>query len=176
MSRIFGPIRQNGVVVPDMDRAITHWSETMGVGPWYVFDRVVTHDAYHRGEPSTLALKIALSYSGGVQIELIEQLDDTPSIYLDFLRASGGVGGLQHVSSWPTPDEFDHLIETCRRSGPELVWHGHIGSTRFGYADTTANGGTMFEFADLAPETKVFFSEIEKQAADWDGTDPIRRI
>ena len=35
MSRIFGPVRQNGYVVRDIEKAMTHWVEVMGVGPWY---------------------------------------------------------------------------------------------------------------------------------------------
>ena len=32
MSRIFGPVRQNGYVVRDIEKAMTHWVEVMGVG------------------------------------------------------------------------------------------------------------------------------------------------
>ena len=42
MSRIFGPVRQNGYVVRDIEKAMTHWVEVMGVGPWYYIDRVQT--------------------------------------------------------------------------------------------------------------------------------------
>ena len=35
MSRLLGPVRQNGYVVRDIEQAMKYWSETMGVGPWY---------------------------------------------------------------------------------------------------------------------------------------------
>ena len=37
MSRIFGAIRQNGYVVRDIESAMQHWVEAIGVGPWFHF-------------------------------------------------------------------------------------------------------------------------------------------
>jgi hypothetical protein len=34
MSRIFGEMNQVCWVVPDIDAAIRHWGERLGVGPW----------------------------------------------------------------------------------------------------------------------------------------------
>ena len=42
MSRIFGPIRQLGYVVQDIESAMRHWVEVEGVGPWFVLDRFET--------------------------------------------------------------------------------------------------------------------------------------
>ena len=33
MSRLFGPLRQMGYVVPDVEAAMKHWVEVCGVGP-----------------------------------------------------------------------------------------------------------------------------------------------
>src|SRR3954469_6497065 len=35
MSRLFGPLRQMGYVVPDVEAAMRHWIEVCGVGPWF---------------------------------------------------------------------------------------------------------------------------------------------
>jgi hypothetical protein len=40
----FGPIRQNGYVVRDIDAALRHWTEVLGVGPFYYFERVPSED------------------------------------------------------------------------------------------------------------------------------------
>jgi hypothetical protein len=61
-----------------------------GVGPWYVIRRLRQH-ALYRGEPCTVTTSIALAYSGDLQLEVIHQDDDTPSIYTEFL-ASGREG------------------------------------------------------------------------------------
>ena len=49
MSRLFGAIRQNGYVVRDINAAMDHWIEVMGVGPWFCFDRVKIDWFRHRG-------------------------------------------------------------------------------------------------------------------------------
>src|SRR6201999_3395061 len=40
MSRLFGPLRQMGYVVTDVDAAMRHWIEVCGVGPWFYADRL----------------------------------------------------------------------------------------------------------------------------------------
>lgn len=40
MSRFLGNVRQNGYVVRDMDAALRHWTEVLGVGPFYYIEQV----------------------------------------------------------------------------------------------------------------------------------------
>jgi len=87
MSRLFGEIRQNGYVVRDVEAAMKHWTEVLGVGPFFYFERVPIEGFRYRGEPSPLEASIALANSGPLQIELIEQRNDAPSMYRDFLAA-----------------------------------------------------------------------------------------
>jgi hypothetical protein len=98
MSRIFGAVRQNGYVVRDIQAAMKHWIEVMGIGPWYYMDRVKTDWFRHRGQSSSVEMSIALANSGDLQIELIQQRNDAPSLYKEFLDA--GHEGLQHMSYW----------------------------------------------------------------------------
>ncbi len=100
MSRLFGPIRQNGYVVRDIEAAMAHWIDVLKVGPWFYIDRVKTDWFRHRGQDSALELSIALANSGDLQIELIQQRNDAPSMYKEFLDS--GREGLQHVAFWST--------------------------------------------------------------------------
>ena len=120
MSRIFGPIRQNGYVVRDLKAAMRHWSEVMGVGPWFVADPAPLHDFRYRGEPSGCVVALALANAGPLQIELIEQLNDGPSLYKDFLDA--GLEGLQHVAFWTT--RYDDEVARAESLGFRI---GHSG-------------------------------------------------
>ncbi len=105
MSIRFGAIRQNGYVVPDIESAMGHWVEDLGVGPWYYIPSVRPKEFVYRGTPSNPEIAIALAFSGSLQIELIQPVDDAASAYRDFLEA--GHRGLQHVSSWP--DDYDDI-------------------------------------------------------------------
>ena len=51
MSRLFGPLRQMGFVVRDIEAAMRHWVEVCGVGPWFYADRLpLTSRAYLRDD------------------------------------------------------------------------------------------------------------------------------
>ena len=50
MSRLFGSIAQNGFVVRDIERAMDHWINVLGVGPWFYVERVKTDYFRYRGE------------------------------------------------------------------------------------------------------------------------------
>ena len=105
MSRIFGDVRQNGYVVRDIESALRHWTEVLGVGPFWYFEQAPVEDFRYRGEPSDVVVSIGLAQSGPLQIELIQQRNDAPSMYRDFLAA--GHEGLQHIAYWTTTFDAD---------------------------------------------------------------------
>ncbi len=72
MSRICGPVMQNGYVVRDVDEAMAYWIG-LGVGPFLVIPEMAFESFVCRGRQSDPRLKIAIASSGGLQIELIEQ-------------------------------------------------------------------------------------------------------
>ncbi|WP_082686571.1 VOC family protein [Mycobacterium sp. IS-3022] len=87
MTVLPGPIRQIGYVVTEIDRAIERWLE-LGVGPWFVM-RNLSLAARYRGAPCEITQSLALSNSGDMQLELIQQQSEAPSIFTEFLDASG---------------------------------------------------------------------------------------
>ena len=174
MSRLFGAIRQNGYVVRDINAAMTHWIDVMGVGPWFYFERVKIDWFRHRGRDSKLEVSIALANSGDLQIELIQQRNDAPSMYRDFLAA--GREGLQHVAYWTNTFEAD--LERCLAAGFVVGQAGVAGGAngRFVYFDTEAHPGTVVELSDSSGAKGAFFRHIADVARTWDGSDPVRRI
>jgi hypothetical protein len=88
------------------------------VGRWFYTEEVGTTEFRYYGSPSRLPrLSIALANSGDLQLELIQQRDDAPSLYLDTLAMNGETA--QHVAYW-TLDRFDELgarLSTARRCG-----------------------------------------------------------
>jgi hypothetical protein len=174
MSRIFGPICQNGYVVRDIQAAMDHWIKVMGVGPWYYVDRVKTDWYRYRGKDSPLEMSVALANSGDLQIELIQQRNDAPSMYREFLDA--GREGLQHVSFWTA--DYQALYDRALALGYRIGHEGQIGGEkgRFAYFDTEVNPGTVIEISDISGGKGRFFERIRQAAADWDGADPIRLV
>jgi len=174
VSRIFGAVRQNGYVVRDIEAALRHWTEVLGVGPFFYFERAPLDDFRYRGEPSPLEVSIALANSGPLQIELIQQRNDAPSTYRDFLAA--GREGLQHVAYWTT--SFDADLARIRARGIEVAQSGQVGgpSGRFVYLATETHPGTMVELSEVSGSKGRFFEHIAELARGWDGSDPIRRM
>jgi hypothetical protein len=174
MSRIFGPIRQNGYVVRDIERALHHWTTVLGVGPFFYFERAPITEFSYRGASSPLEVSIALGNSGDLQIELIQQRNEAPSMYRDFLTA--GREGLQHVAYWT--NDFEIELQRCVDTGLTIGQQGVAGGSngRFVYFDTEAHPGTVVELSDSSGAKGTFFEHIATLAKDWDGRDPVRRL
>ena len=172
MSRLFGPVRQNGYVVRDIEAALLHWTGVMGVGPFWYIERAPLQAFHYRGEPSPLEVSIALANSGDLQIELIEQRNDAPSMYRDFLAA--GHEGLQHVAFWTR--NFERDLEVARESGFQVAQSGQVGADgRFVYFESRGHPGTVVELSEVSGAKGRFFQHIREAAASWDGSDPIQR-
>lgn len=174
MSRFFGKVCRNGYVVRDIEAALKHWTEVMGVGPFYYIDRVKCDWFTYRGEPSPVEMSIALGNTGDLQIELIQQRNDAPSMYMDFLNA--GREGLQHMSWWTT--DYQAAYDRAIAAGFKVGHEGQIGGPqgRFVYFDTETHPGTVIEMSDISGAKGKFFEHIRKAAIGWDGTDPIRPV
>jgi hypothetical protein len=171
VSRLFGNVRQNGYVVEDINAALDHWTKTLGIGPFYKIDKIPLSSYRYRGEESPVELAVALGFSGGIQFELIQQLNDAPSPYLDFVRDHGF--GLQHISSWS--EQYDRDLRTVAAAGISVIADGKVtNGPRFCYFDTGMIGGTMIEMADFTPEFAARAAKMERAAREWDGIEPIR--
>lgn len=173
MSRFFGPVRQNGYVVRDIHAAMDHWINVLGVGPWFYVDRVKTDYFRYRGADSDMQMSVALADSGDLQIELIQQRNDAPSLYRDFLEA--GHEGLQHIAYWS--NDFQTLYDSLLAKGHAVGHEGAIGGEqgRFAYFDIPApHPGALLEISDISGPKGKLFEYIRHVAKDWDGSDPIR--
>src|SRR5919197_3411115 len=171
MSRLFGSIMQNGYVVRDIEAAMRHWIEVLGVGPWFYIEHLPVTDFEYKGQPSPVDVSIALANSGALQVELIQQRNDAPSMYRDFLAARHE--GLQHVAYWTTHFEAD--LSRLLAAGYSIDQSGRVGPPgRFIYFLTEAHPGTVVELSDISGPKGRLFARIAEAARHWDGTDPIR--
>jgi hypothetical protein len=171
MSRIFGEMRQIGIVVKDIEKAMRHWIDVCGVGPWFYAERLPMFNYRYRGKPyDTPHLSIALANSGDVQLELIQQRCQTPSLYHDFLNA--GHEGAQHWSSWPV--NFHEIREKALANGWHAGQEGDSARGPFIYFLEEGHPGTVIEMAEATPTRMRIFDRVRAAAKNWDGSDPIR--
>ncbi|MBI4768237.1 MAG: VOC family protein [Deltaproteobacteria bacterium] len=167
-----GPVRQVGYVVKDIEKGIQEWLN-LGVGPWFYAEKVSVQDFQYMGKSSDMQMSVALSNSGYMQIELIQQRDETPSLYRDFLQTCGE--GIHHVSHWV--EDFDEKSKTLFDLGYTIGHSGNIGrkNGRFAYFLNEKLPGTIIEISEMSGFKEKYFKSIAETCLDWDGSDPIRR-
>jgi hypothetical protein len=172
--RPFGPVMQNAFVVDDLDGELEHWTRTMGVGPFFVLEKIRFAELWFRGRRiEHLDLTVAIGYWDDLQIELIRQNDDGPSIYQEF-RARG-LTGLQHMGVIST--SLDEDLARLAARGIEPVQHGRTtANMRFAYVSTDHHAGGMIELIESGPAVDVAFRTMREAARGWDGRDPVRRF
>jgi hypothetical protein len=165
-----GPIRQFAYVVTDVDESIERWL-SVGVGPWFVMRSMPQTGTTYRGEESEPILSIGFANSGDMQIELIQQHNNAPSIYREFLDV--GRTGMHHVAYWA--EDFEGTMARANSAGYRTAQLGRAAGTGFGYLD----GGPAAEFVEvmqLNELTSGMMDHIRDAAVAWDGADPIRTI
>jgi hypothetical protein len=168
-----GPIVQNGYVVRDLEAAAHHWANKVGIGPFYMLEHVAYGPSYFRGRPLALDMSVAIAQWGDMQIELIQQHDDAPSIYTEFSARHGE--GLQHVGV--LSDHLDDQLRVLAAKGVEPVqWGATANGMRFVYVGTDAHPGGMVEIIENGPAVAAFFGKIRRAASTWDGTRPLRKL
>ncbi|WP_342363924.1 VOC family protein [Terrarubrum flagellatum] len=174
MSRVFGPIMQNGYVVRDLDKAMKHWTDTMGVGPFFVTAKIPFAECLYRGAPCDIDLAVAISFSGDLQIELVEQKNNVPSIYRDHLQRFGE--GLHHAGV--LSDDYAADVARLTSQGFSAVQHGSVTSgMRFAYFDSDRGfPGAMVELIEGSPGMRRFLDRVKTQAREWDGREPVRML
>jgi hypothetical protein len=171
MSRFFGPIRQLGYVVDDIEQAMDYWTRELGVGPFFYNERVPIVNYRYRGEAYEVHNSVALANSGYVQVELIQTRNDAPSMYRDFKQA--GRTGLQHVAMWT--ETFDEDLARLEAQGFEVQMSGEVGRNgRFVYFDTEYHPGTVIELSEVLGPKGTMFRMIREASEGWDGSDPVR--
>ncbi|MFE2867013.1 VOC family protein [Embleya sp. NPDC059259] len=173
MATAIGSIHQLGYVVRDVRAAMRHWTENLGVGPFFHFPDAGIVNTYYLGTRTDARIAVGIAYSGDLQIELIQQLNpEAPSAYTEFLSEHGE--GLHHLCHFTT--EYDAYVRRFADAGVEPYHWGDAGpQARFAYFPTEGHGGSVAEAYESTLHGD-FFAMMRDAARDWDGTDPVREV
>ncbi len=167
-----GEVFQLAYVPADFDGALKFWIETMGAGPFWALDHVQLENLRYEGAPSDVDFSMVIGYWGELQIELIRQHNDAPSIYKSWRDA--GSEGLHHVCI--LVDDMAHARKVCAAAGARVVQEGQVsGGGDVIYVDPGGGPGTMVEILKPGAGGREFFAHMKAAAKDWDGRDPVRR-
>ncbi|OHV28714.1 hypothetical protein CC117_30005 [Parafrankia colletiae] len=157
-------------MVPDLRAAITAWTGSAGVGPFFWFDGVAFTDGRHRGKAAAFPpVSAAIAYAGDLQIELVCQDDDHPGVFRDMFR--GGESGLHHMAV--TCADYEAERDAYLATGAELAFEGVAGTSRTCWIDTTPSLGFMVELLEPSQTRDAWFAHMRAAARAWDGSNPI---
>lgn len=135
-------VLQVGVVVKDLQKAMEHYWNILGIGPWhiYTFQPPFVSNTTLRGKPAPYTMRLALTQVGNIQWELIQPLDG-PSIYKEFLEQKGG--GLHHVAC--DMGDYDQAVAALKKHGIDILMSGATPVDTFAQMDTEKDLGTGIE-------------------------------
>ncbi|MCV7279970.1 VOC family protein [Mycolicibacterium flavescens] len=158
---------QIGHVVDDVLEASANWARTFGVGPFHVLP-VSEQRADYGGDVRTIRIQVAVAQAGPVQIELIQQHCDTPSIYADW----SGCDGVHQIAT--LTKDYDAKLAHFVSLGYRVAAQSEGGGLRVAYIDTVADFGFYTEIVQGPPAFLGQLQAIASTCADWDGRDPVR--
>ncbi|HVB85169.1 MAG TPA: VOC family protein [Candidatus Dormibacteraeota bacterium] len=162
---------QMSYVVKDIHQAMNEWIDKLKVGPWFLLPHFTGVDALYRGQPTSADVSIAMSFAGHMWIELIQPLDDAPSVYREAIDQRGY--GFHHWGVG-TP-QFDRDVARYQAAGCELAFFARVPSGgRVAYMDTTTTLPGMTELIELGASFDSVFSRMYRATIGWDTSDPIR--
>lgn len=164
----FGPIRQIGYVVDNVDAAMALWTTQAGIGPWTCF-RNVTLDGHHLGKPTRIRMNVGLGYQGAMQIELIEVVDDGG--VSPYRGADGRMLAGQHHVAWLSRD-LVRDIARAEANGLAVRFRGANATTQVAYLESPASPGTRFELIEVDAQTTAMFERGIAASRAWDGSGP----
>jgi hypothetical protein len=172
MNSNFGTIMQHGYIVEDVAATARQWAERLGVGPFYILDRIAMDQYYYRGVRTDVELCLGFGYWGSIQIELIQPLSKTDTLYSRALRESPGQ--LNHCAS--QVKDLDALIASRKLEG-RVIQSGHMPTgLKFVYLENYLPGGHHLELVQATDRALMAFAGMEKIAQRWDGTNPLRSM
>jgi hypothetical protein len=162
-----GAISQLAYVVEDIDASIARHIDVFGLGPWFTRPRFQPPAGRYRGQPTSPMFSLARAFSGHTMIELIQQHDDSPSVYNE--RGPG----FHHYGI--VTATFDEDVARYAELGYEEAFADVLPSgSRVIYVDATRDLPGMIELVEHTPEQERVYTEMYEAARDWDGLTPIR--
>jgi Glyoxalase/Bleomycin resistance protein/Dioxygenase superfamily len=166
-----GQIVQMAYVVEDIRASIDWWITDAKAGPWFLLDHFWAEDQRYRGAPSKADVAIAMAFAGHMCIELIQPLDDHPSVYKEIIDRRGF--GFHHLGVAVT--DVDAEIPLYESRGYELGFRANVPTGgAVAYMDGGLANPGFIELIPVTPGMDETFTKFWRASVDWDGTHPVR--
>lgn len=167
-----GGIAQTAFVVEDLHASVDRFIADMKAGPFFILDHFLVPGQSYRGTESTADITIAMGFAGHMLIELIQPLDNNPSVYKETIEKRGY--GFHHfgiacadVDAASLDYQSRGYHEAFRASVPtggEVVYLDNGTGAQWGF----------LELLPVTPGMDETFTRFWNASQGWDGSDPVR--
>jgi len=168
----FNGVMQFSYVVGSVRESIDRFLKVHRVGPWFLAEAISPPNCRYRGRPTNLSLSLALAFSGSIMIELIQQHDREPSVFMETLERVGH--GFHHFAV--VTRDYQLEVERYLAAGYAMAFDAVIQGGRVSYFDTSKDMPGMTELIEWTPAAEARQTRIQRASQEWEGSDPIREL
>ena len=175
LAPLFGPVRQTAYIVPDIDAGIDEWGRQLHIGPFAVCRNITPlAGSRYRGEATAdVEMNVAFAYIDDLQLELIEQVNDTPSMYREAIDGRGY--GHHHYGF--CVEDFDGAYATAMANGFEAVVDAGVpGFARMSYVESKSIPGLVCEVIEWNDFTRPYFDGIHRFLSEADERERVHEL
>lgn len=165
-------LAQTAFIIPDLSAAIAHWTRDLRAGPFFVLDHFLAPGQTYRGAESKADITLAMGFAGHMLIELIQPLDEAPSVYRETIGRRGY--GFHHLGLACVDVEavsrdyqargYAEAFRAAVPTGGEVVY----------LDDGTGADLGFLELLPVTPGMDAAFTRFWEASRGWDGSDPVR--
>ncbi len=165
-------VMQTAFVVEDIMAAINTYTRTLNIGPFFLLPHAKNPARMYRGTNVPCEISLAMAFAGNMNIELIQQHDDEPSLFKEHIERHGY--GFHHFGV--AHEDVEAALPLYFGEGFEVV-----------SSNTVPTGGTVYFLEDDNPAQPGYlellpynegmeetFTRFWQAAQDWDGAEPVR--
>jgi catechol 2,3-dioxygenase-like lactoylglutathione lyase family enzyme len=139
-------IIQIGILVNDIKKSAERWADFLDIEPPNVFqsEKYKDSNAIYMGSPCKGRIYQVLLEFDNIQLELIQPVDDEPSIWKDCLGSKGEY--IHHIAF--EAKNMPECIEDLDKKGFSTLQKGDYPGGRYAYFDSQKNLGIIFELLE----------------------------
>ena len=152
-------------VVKDIEATLRFFQDVMGVSNFSKVDtiRVKEFGATYYGKPSNAESLVALAYSGGIFIELIQPVSGN-SVFQDYIDKNPA-GGMQHIAYSIPVDKLNKIISEFSDKGFPVISTFDHPIAKIVFFDTYKEIGVMTEIMGITEEGEKAVQQMKGQTS-----------
>ena len=151
-------------VVKDIETTLRFFQEGLGINFSNVDTiRVKEFGATYYGKPSNAESLVAMAYSGGTFIELIQPVSGN-SIFQDYIDKNPA-GGIQHIAYSIPVDKLDKVISEFADKGLPVISSFDHPIAKIVFFDTRKEIGIMTEIMGITEEGEKVVQQMKDQTS-----------